>query len=397
MSHVNKNLFRPSFDALEDRTVPTTAILNNGILEVIGTKAADNIILKQTATKISVSGVKATFDVNKVQAIRINGLAGNDTIDASAVSKHCEIHGGLNNDRIVGSSVTDTLFGEEGNDRIFGKGGSDIIYGGSGNDLLFGDGDLDFLFGESDNDFLDDGNRLFQEIADGGSGKDWNADVMFVSGMSMEDIDQQASPTCSLLASIAGLAGDGYNFSQQIRYNGYRSDGTPTYQVKLWQNNAWQWRTVNFDGTVTSNDPGVSSEGESWVILLQRAWIQQKGGTGSCFPHEAILALTGKTAKSQYSVANKDFYAIQNALAGNQLVVSATNVKKTSTTKLVTNHSYTVIAAFGFETPFIDSRFVVVRNPWGVDGGSGSGNVNDGYITLTWKEFQSSMRYLSIA
>lgn len=399
MSRSTKRSFSPHIEMLEDRTVPTTATLDNGMLTILGTNKADTITLKQTATKITISGVAESFPISKVSSIMIKGLDGNDRIDAFAMNLSCTMYGGSGDDFIIGSGVTDVIFGEKGNDRLFGKYGNDVLYGGEGNDLLFGNQGTDTLFGESGNDFMDDGNPAVAEPINGGTGMDWNADVVALAGTTMSDVNQTAAPSCGFLSSLQGLANNGYDFTKNIKYNGYRTDGTPSYQVKLFSNNAWKWHTVDFTGSLTATDTTPAVEGESWVILLQRAWIQQQGNGGRCWPHEAILALTGSAAKaSRYQVVDSDFSAIQTALAGNKLVVSGTHNQGLSTTKLVVNHAYTVIGTTGFKIDFlnIDTRLVMLRNPWGHDGGTGDSQPQDGIIILSWKDFQTSMKYLAI-
>lgn len=399
MTRTTKRSFNPQFESLEDRTVPTTATLDNGMLTILGTSKSDSITIKQTINHISITGVAEYFLTSKVTGITIMGLEGNDRIDAVGMNLSCTIHGGAGNDFIIGSGVADVLFGEDGNDRLFGKYGNDTLYGGDGNDLLFGNQGTDALYGQAGDDFLDDGNPAVSEATNGGSGMDWIADVVAINGTSMSDVNQTAAPSCGFLSSLQGLANNRYDFTKNIKYNGYRTDGTPSYQVKLFSNGAWKWHTVDFTGSLTATDTAPAVEGESWVVLMQRAWIQQHGKGGRCWPHEAILALTGSAAKSsRYQVVDSDFNAIQTALAGKKLVVGGTHNHALSTSYLVSNHAYTVIGTFGFKNDFlnIDTRFVILRNPWGKDGGIGDSHPDDGVVILSWKEFKANMQYLAI-
>jgi hypothetical protein len=61
--------------------------------------------------------------------------AGNDSIDASAISQGVTIYGGSGNDTIYGSQAGDHLAGGSGNDKIYGGDGADHIYGDSGFNL----------------------------------------------------------------------------------------------------------------------------------------------------------------------------------------------------------------------------------------------------------------------
>jgi hypothetical protein len=58
----------------------TASLAGNGTFTVQGTAGNDQIQISLVSNKISVSGVKGTFDATKIKAITINTLAGNDTV-----------------------------------------------------------------------------------------------------------------------------------------------------------------------------------------------------------------------------------------------------------------------------------------------------------------------------
>ena len=65
----------------------------------------------------------------------VNGLAGNDTIDASGLvagQVNMTIDGGAGNDTIIGSRGADILLGGDGNDIVTGGAGNDTAFLGSG-------------------------------------------------------------------------------------------------------------------------------------------------------------------------------------------------------------------------------------------------------------------------
>jgi hypothetical protein len=382
---------RPQVEALEARWMPSTAQLSNGILNVWGTDAAETIRVTQAKNLLTVQGV-GTFKAAEVQGVVVQAGAGNDYVDLRTLTMGATVYAGSGDDFVVGTQVADYLVGDDHNDRLFGLAGNDGIYGGSGNDLLFGANGYDYLYGQDGDDFLDDGNRAGQEYADPGAGQDWNADVVALGGTAYSDVQQRGAPTCGFLSTLSGLARQGYDFTKYISYVGNTSDGTPQYKVAFWQGSKWTWVTVNFNGTVTGKDTSPATEGESWVLLMQKAWIKHHGSSGKTWPHEAIFALTGKKAFSQHSVKDADFNRIASALQNKKVVLTATNGSPISS--LVKDHAYTVLETWGTGS----NLWVQVRNPWGYDGGTTtSGDANDGLIWLTWSEFKANMRYLAIA
>ncbi len=391
-----KNSRKPELETLEDRLVPATALLNSaGQLTVNGTNASETIRVTQNSSYVTVEGV-GSFRTSAVRSIVVDAKDGNDTVDMRAVSIAATIFGGNGNDMLIGTQGSDLIQGGNGNDKIFGEGGNDTIYGQAGNDLLYGMGGYDYLIGGDGADFLDDGNRSAQEYFDGGNGLDYNADVVAVNGFSRDDIHQRGTPTCGFLASLSSLTSSGYNFSNWISYKGWDSAGVPQYQVAFMKNGAWTWTTVSFDGQMNSGDTAPSVEGESWVAIMNRAWVKFYGNNGQTHPHAAIYALSGKTASTQWSVSDADYTKITNALNQGKSVVAATNTKAVSS--LIGNsqgtHAYTVVAT----TISGGVKWVQVRNPWGYDGGATtSGNANDGYIWVTMSDFVKSMGYLAIA
>ena len=75
----------------------------------------------------------------------INGLGGNDTIDASALAA------GVINLTIDGGDGNDTITGSDGADMLIGGAGNDVVTGGSGNDVAFlGDGNDQFIWNPGD-------------------------------------------------------------------------------------------------------------------------------------------------------------------------------------------------------------------------------------------------------
>lgn len=83
---------------------------------------------------------------------RVNGLTGNDSIEANGLSTSITITGGLGNDVLAGGSAGDTLYGGADDDRLFGGDGADALIGSVGDDYLDGGNGGDFYLGGIGND-----------------------------------------------------------------------------------------------------------------------------------------------------------------------------------------------------------------------------------------------------
>jgi len=75
-----KSTFQPGVEALEDRCVPTTAKITNGVLFITGTPKFDVIHVGLAGPKIRVNGVQQAFRANAVQEIVIDTRGGHDKI-----------------------------------------------------------------------------------------------------------------------------------------------------------------------------------------------------------------------------------------------------------------------------------------------------------------------------
>jgi Ca2+-binding RTX toxin-like protein len=116
----------------------------------VGDAAADNVILNGTNGNDSVTifggpgGVNATglmpgLAITGAEAandrLTVNGLAGDDTINAAGVRVGAillTLNGGANNDTLTGGDGDDTISGGDGNDFLKGGPGTDTLDGGPG-------------------------------------------------------------------------------------------------------------------------------------------------------------------------------------------------------------------------------------------------------------------------
>jgi Ca2+-binding RTX toxin-like protein len=127
---------------------PDTVIVN-------ATATDDTIRVSTAGAAVVVNGLSAKTDINGIDpgsldALTINGLGGDDTINASqlrAGQVKLTIDGGDGNDLITGSSGDDTVFGGRGNDTALLGGGNDTFVWnpGDGSDTVDGQTGADTL------------------------------------------------------------------------------------------------------------------------------------------------------------------------------------------------------------------------------------------------------------
>lgn len=123
-------------EVLEIRQVPTTAVLQLGVLTITGSDQADNIAVTKSGSNLRVSGVATTFAASKVTSVVVNAGGGDDTVDLGAVTVSTQVFGGAGNDSLTGGSGKDSLKGESGNDVLRGNGGNDVLDGGADRDSI---------------------------------------------------------------------------------------------------------------------------------------------------------------------------------------------------------------------------------------------------------------------
>jgi len=203
---------RPTFEGLEGRTlfsvVPAAAtLLPNGLLDVTGTKKADDIhVALNTGTAqldVTANGtLLGSFRVKDVSGIRVDAGNGRDTvvIDA-AVRVPATLLGGNGKDSLTGGSGDDMLDGGNGKDVLDGGVGNDTLDGGSGKDVLSGGSGDDILVGGKGRDTLDGGagndsltGDAGRDAMTGGAGNDH-----FFAEREIEVLDLEASDVLTLV------------------------------------------------------------------------------------------------------------------------------------------------------------------------------------------------------
>jgi Ca2+-binding RTX toxin-like protein len=172
-----------SVQPLESREVP--AYLSLGNLYIVGTDAADTVVVKDVRTggaariRVNHNGVVQNFYAANVPGqIVFFGYGGNDSFDYYG-RKRVYAEGGdgddfLSADRgrdlLIGGWGDDTIEGWAGGDELQGSGGNDRLNGGRGNDRLFGHEGDDDLVGMGGIDELIGGFGV--DLAWGGAGAD---------------------------------------------------------------------------------------------------------------------------------------------------------------------------------------------------------------------------------
>jgi Ca2+-binding RTX toxin-like protein len=136
-----------------------------GVAQTIvnGTNVPDSIVATGSGGAASVTGLAASVNIVHGDATRdelgINGLGGNDRIDASAL--HADAlklgeDGGTGDDTLLGGAGADVLRGGDGNDTVDGNQGADIALLGNGDDRFIwdpGDGS-DVVEGQAGHDAM---------------------------------------------------------------------------------------------------------------------------------------------------------------------------------------------------------------------------------------------------
>ncbi len=180
------------FEPLEQRTLLSAQLLDNGTLDVFGSRDSETIVAQEVAGAggqvrlFGVPGVEDATVFEGVRKLRIRMRAGNDLsridgtpLDTEGGIMEIRIFGGAGRDqleivstdgRLIGGRGNDTLFGGLGENKLVGGPGADFLAGGGGDDILVGNTGRDRLFGEGGDDLLRGGRA--NDLLRGGSGND---------------------------------------------------------------------------------------------------------------------------------------------------------------------------------------------------------------------------------
>lgn len=222
---------------------------------------------------------------------------------------------------------------------------------------------------------------------------------------SLDDVNQGRAGTCVVLASLAAVEASGVNLASRIAPRGNNQYAVPLYRPGT----GWITQTVYYDGTWTANDPAPHGAGDFWVLLYQRAFLQEMGVNwadpdsahwgdkyGNTFRQidKALLALTGQANWD----GNGTLSDLQQAAAGNHPTIALSHNTgdvpglNLAALGVVSGHAYTVL---GVRTDRAGT-WVTLRNPWGTDGPKVQG-ADDGIIELSWGVFSAVMQGYVVA
>jgi hypothetical protein len=382
--------------------------------------------------------------VNNVASLptRAFGNAGNDYLEGyNAVDTFV---GGEGDDTLVGYGGNDQLWGGAGNDVVLGGSGDDQLMGGDGDDQLNGQSGNDRLWGENGNDVLvmldaatgdwgaggtgvdtfwvDRNGSRADTVADTGSGdkvqsvgafangadrtldgdriadpavkagygyRAFAGNPLFAkSGPSLADIRQGQLGDCYYLAGLGAIANDTPMTLRQniVDFN----DGT--YGVRLGNSfyrvdNDLPVRT----GSTQAAFAALGRENSMWVAVAEKAFAHYRRGQNSYASIEAGIMEETNRAFGATSSGTQSFASYGNARALINDLYNRWNTYQSVTVgffsgpsngPLVLGHAYTVVSFVRDAVETVTG--VVVRNPWGVDGGSQTdSNPYDGLVTLT--------------
>ena len=143
---------------------------------VHATDGDDSVVVTGSAGAVAVAGLAATVAITHADAdvdlLAVNGLAGDDTIDASALAADAiklAVDGGDGDDGILGGA---------GVDQLTGGGGDDLVDGNRGDDVaLLGVGDDTFQWDPGDGSDVVEGQEGADRLLFNGAGVAENVDV----------------------------------------------------------------------------------------------------------------------------------------------------------------------------------------------------------------------------
>jgi Ca2+-binding RTX toxin-like protein len=240
--------------------------LENGVLTVNGTTAADRIALRLQAGQPGILEVdfgddgSAEFSFERTEIAQIVVDAGNGgdavRIDESngvfADAIPTTINGENGDDRLVGGAGAGTLNGGNGDDALFGGNGNEKLLGGNGNDTIDGDKGNDVaLMGNGNDTFVwDPGDG--SDTVEGQNGKDT---LLFNGANIAEKVELSANGhRLRFVRDIAGITMD-TNGVEQVDFNAL--DGADIVTVNDLTGTDVKEVNVDLAGSLFSSDGAI--------------------------------------------------------------------------------------------------------------------------------------------
>lgn len=384
-----------------------TIITGEGNDTVVGSNGSDLISTTGGSDRLD-GGYGADSLYGGAAADVIFGGEGDDLVSGGAGTDYVDGDGG--NDWVYGGDNNDTVLGGTGNDYTDGGAGSDMLYAENGDDWVVAGAGNDSLYGGAGNDKLDGGPGA--DAFAGGTGFDMYRNeiddlIAQFDKSDVKDVKQGEAGTCVLLASIVAVTNSGVDLAQRIQQVGVNQYSVPLYRPGV----GWVRQTVYFDGIWSDNDPMLAAPGDAWVLIYQRAYLQEMGvrwtdtrtddwgrlyGTKYQRADSALMALTGRadwTGNTAMGYTSSNFVELQQATAARRATIVLTQGDGPSRYGLIDGHAYAVM---GVRSDGRGGWNVILRNPWGIDGPVPQG-VDDGIIAVSWQVFQATTQGYTIA
>ncbi|CAN5352928.1 hypothetical protein BH09PLA1_BH09PLA1_26130 [soil metagenome] len=376
---------------------------------------------------------------------RIYGNAGNDVL--AGMTGNDSIYGGAGKDLLIGGAGDDVLVavGGGGNDSLEGDAGFDsfwmddamyetvldaISYDEQYNMAVHRvDAFLDYTDANGRN--LPISNELAgQNLPDPGFQWDdsgyYNADgydnflglpLFSSAGASVDDLNQGAVGSCYFLSTLGAVAYTNPLWIEQSIVD----FGDGTFGVRFIDDSGSQEFVrvdadlpivYTQDGGVMPAYDGLGNEGSLWAPLMEKAWTFARDHTNSTDPiaqtsyhnisggwlDEVFVAMGGvdayKTEANESPLSSGDEmlgWMLDELAAGNALTYATGS---SPIEPLVSLHAYTVL---GVMQGGDGDWYLMLRNPWGVDGHSTMDGKDDGYIFVNANDAFSSMMQVGVA
>ncbi|MCG6133570.1 MAG: C2 family cysteine protease [Nostoc sp. LLA-1] len=228
------------------------------------------------------------------------------------------------------------------------------------------------------------------------------------------DIDQGNLGNCTFLAALGATferqSDDSGNTSSAFINSMITDNGDDTYTIRFYSNGEAQYVSVDrriatsggkiFGAKANGSTNPNNTNNIMWVSLAEKAYAQWQEWTyddrysgynltgSAAHLSRPLEFVTGQKA-TNYNTSNISFSTLETALANGQAMTTQRNSSNGNTQFIVAAHAYSVTNVY---TNNSGEQRVVVRNPWGVDGRTKSG-ANDGFIDLSFKEFQQTFTY----
>jgi len=361
--------------------------INPGEIDFVGidgTTGSDDVDVTDTATTLGTASVSYTGTESRA----VNGLEGNDIIDASATTIGFSLGGGPGDDTITGGSGQDGLFG----DAEVGPHGNDTLNGGGGNDFLLSLGGTDSLDGQEGADFhqVSVGSAVTANVNDTGAPAGFPGDTLVFQGTAGSDV---MNVTDATMTSPTGPATVNYSGIENPTANG--GDGadvidasSATVTTFLNGNNGDDEITGGdaqdfISGDDGDNIPGATGDDDIINGGPGNDNIFVDGGTDVVDGNDGSDFITGRFGRTQALTAsdtgdptdNDEFFA-EGTEAGETITVTNPTVSRgpTETQTLSGFEALSVFANGGDDTVNASAY------PYGafLDGGAGNDTITGG-------------------